>query len=751
MKKRKLVLCSLVSLIMVFVMAVPMTVSAASKAAKIGDAEYATLEAAVAAAKDGDTVSLLNSVSLDKDLMIEKKITLNLAGETILANANIQVEGQLNITDTNGGKIILQRDKASETNDSTSIIAAGSAAKVTLDQGSVLVLDSSFRTGYAFYARDGGTIVVNGGKVDSLDAALTGNNTTGDMNFEVNGGTLSAARGPAIYMPGQITLKITDGTLNGGISLRMGQVQISGGTINAATEKLDAPGEYYSYSGNAWLPDALYVFGGTYTSKSGNDLNLQITGGTFNCANGQGSGIAIYDIGRTAQKMETSISGNTVVKTNAKDRKAYQVLSLADIGVDNPKNGYGNTEYTGKVESTVSGGTFSSSPVEYVVADKIAIELTSGQNTNYYVGNEKEIQAIAKNAKSGDAIDILKGTVKLDIATGGVKVSNSGGSVIVNNKEVKQNDTITTSDRDLFGENKNVRYAGDTRYETALKAADALKKSLAVEQFENIIVADGNNYPDALAGNYLAKKKNAPLILVNRDAGSEKTIKAYIDKNLKKDGTVYILGGEGAVTARFEKSLNGTDVKRLGGTSRYDTNIEILKAAGVDQEDLLVCTGEDFADSLSASAAGKPILLTAKSGVNDVQKKYLDTLKIKDVYLIGGTGVVSDKTADQMKAYDQDKKVDRVAGTDRYLTSVAVAKEFCAKDCDTVVLAYARNFPDGLSGGPLALSLEAPLLLVDQSNAQAAADYAKNAGVKKAVVLGGPVLIPDSVVNKIVQ
>ena len=106
----------------------------------------------------------------------------------------------------------------------------------------------SFRTGYAFYARDGGTIVINGGTVDAQDAALTGNNTTGDMNFEVNGGVLTAKQGPAIYMPGQISLKITGGTLNGGISLRMGHVVISGGTINAATDNLDDQ-SYYAYSG----------------------------------------------------------------------------------------------------------------------------------------------------------------------------------------------------------------------------------------------------------------------------------------------------------------------------------------------------------------------------------------------------------------------------------------------------------------------------------------------------------------------
>lgn len=142
---------------------------------------------------------MLASTSIDKNLIIQKDITLNLAGQTLLANANIQAEKQLNITDTNGGKIILQQDKTQKGNNSVSVISKGSDAKITLEKGSVLVV-GSFDTGYAFYARDGGTIIVNGGTVEAQDAALRGNNTTGDMNFEVNGGTLICKRGPAIYM-----------------------------------------------------------------------------------------------------------------------------------------------------------------------------------------------------------------------------------------------------------------------------------------------------------------------------------------------------------------------------------------------------------------------------------------------------------------------------------------------------------------------------------------------------------------------
>ena len=106
--------------------------------------------------------------------------------------------------------------------------------------------------------------------------------------------------------------------------------------------------------------------------------------------------------------------------------------------------------------------------------------------------------------------------------------------------------------RDLFAKSDVVRFAGDTRYDTALNTADALKKNAWVSiKFSYIIVADGNNYPDALAGSYLAKVKNAPLILVDRSVASEEVIGGYIKKNLEAKGTVYLLGGKDVVTERF--------------------------------------------------------------------------------------------------------------------------------------------------------------------------------------------------------
>ena len=310
----------------------------------------------------------------------------------------------------------------------------------------------------------------------------------------------------------------------------------------------------------------------------------------------------------------------------------------------------------------------------------------------------------------------------------------------------------TVTNKNASDVEKNiVRYAGDTRYETALKAADALKTSLEVKDFSSIIVADGNNYPDALAGSYLAKVKKAPLILVDRSVASEKMIGEYIEKNLSDEGTVYLLGGSDVVTERFEKSLKGIDVKRLAGDTRYETNLEILNEAKASKEDLLACTGEGFADSLSASAVGKPILLVDNRGLTKAQKTYLDKANVQDIYLIGGADVVSDKVGKELKSYDKDSKTERIAGDNRYKTSVAVAKAFFPDKCDTAVLAYGMKFPDGLAGGPLAISMGSPLLLVEDTAYADAKDYSQKTGINKLVVLGDTGVISDQTARAFFQ
>lgn len=289
------------------------------------------------------------------------------------------------------------------------------------------------------------------------------------------------------------------------------------------------------------------------------------------------------------------------------------------------------------------------------------------------------------------------------------------------------------------------RYSGNNRYETAFAVADALKEQQGVDKFENIIVAYGDNYADALAGSYLAKVKNAPILVVN--SRMESYVKDYIDENTSKAGTIYLLGGEGVVSRNFANSLtsSGYNVKRLGGANRYETNMSILRESGVTNEDILVCSASSFADSLSASAVGKPILLVNTS-LYDEQKDLLSTFDTDRFYLIGGTGAVTASVGTELRQYGT---VERVAGDNRYATSKAIADKFFHDGSVTAVIASGDDFPDGLTGGPLAMSLSSPLLLVNERNTASAAEYVSDHALGVITIVGGTGAVSGDAANAI--
>ncbi|MBQ8856881.1 MAG: cell wall-binding repeat-containing protein [Lachnospiraceae bacterium] len=297
-----------------------------------------------------------------------------------------------------------------------------------------------------------------------------------------------------------------------------------------------------------------------------------------------------------------------------------------------------------------------------------------------------------------------------------------------------------------FEENEELqgvyRISGTTRYETGYKVADALKEELGVEKFDAVVVATGKNFADALAGSYLAVQKNAPIILTNGKDDNVAQLHEYIAANVAAGGKVYILGGEAAVPASVE-AIEGYDVVRLSGKSRYETNLAILAEAGIEGTELIVATGKTFADSLSASAAKLPILLVKPgTALSDEAKAIAEGMN--KFYIIGGEGAVSADIAAELAAYGE---VVRVSGKTRYETSVAVANTFFA-DVEKSVVASGKNFPDGLCGGPLAAAMNAPLILTADGKTDAAASYVADNEIESGYVLGGTgALADESVVD----
>lgn len=282
------------------------------------------------------------------------------------------------------------------------------------------------------------------------------------------------------------------------------------------------------------------------------------------------------------------------------------------------------------------------------------------------------------------------------------------------------------------------RVYGDTRFTTATKVADQLKTAHGLKLYNNIVVANSDEFADALSATALAVQKKAPILVVNKN--NEAGVKDYIAKNLVTDGTVYIIGGTGAVRESFEKSLKDCKVVRLGGANRYETNLKVLDELNMGNK-VMVASGLAYADALSASATGNPIMLVGKT-LTAEQKEYVKSLGSKSFYVIGGTSAISNSVASEFKG------AKRLSGDNRYETGIAIAKEFF-KSAKSVYIASVDAFPDGLTGGVLANKEGAPLLLVNENNTTQAADYVKSAGIKKVTAIGGTAAISDKALKSV--
>ncbi|MBQ0059212.1 MAG: cell wall-binding repeat-containing protein [Lachnospiraceae bacterium] len=285
------------------------------------------------------------------------------------------------------------------------------------------------------------------------------------------------------------------------------------------------------------------------------------------------------------------------------------------------------------------------------------------------------------------------------------------------------------------------RIQGQTRYDTSLAISTSLVETTAANGgLSGIVVASGDTYPDALAGDYLASVYDAPMVLTN--ASNYWNTLQYANQNLVEQGNVFLLGGVNSLSKDFEDTLvkAGFNVERLGGQDRYDTNLKILKRVYQEGNELFVCTGKNFADSLSVSSLEKPILLVDNDGgLTEDQKNFLEGACAGQIYIIGGTGAVSEAIEAEIKelGYEADGRVCRLYGSTRYETAKVVNDYFFGDTFSTAYLVSGNNFPDGLSVGPLAAAEQAPIFLVNDDEARNIRQYMLDAGVSQVNFIGG--------------
>jgi len=251
------------------------------------------------------------------------------------------------------------------------------------------------------------------------------------------------------------------------------------------------------------------------------------------------------------------------------------------------------------------------------------------------------------------------------------------------------------------------RLAGSNRYSTS-----CVVSAKGWETSNVVVIARGDNFPDALAGAVLAHKNSCPILLTE-----SATLTGETEAEIKRLSAtrVIVLGGTGAISSTVEQKLSqlGLSVTRISGGDRYDTAAKIALEVGSPSRTAIIATGENFADALAISsysaANQKPILLVKKDFLPKATEDALSDLNISSVIIVGGTGAVSQAVEDALIA--KDITVTRIAGADRYDTAYKIVSQYFASP-ENVYITRGDNFPDALSAAPLASKNSSPLLLV---------------------------------------
>lgn len=286
------------------------------------------------------------------------------------------------------------------------------------------------------------------------------------------------------------------------------------------------------------------------------------------------------------------------------------------------------------------------------------------------------------------------------------------------------------------------RIWGNDRYDTAIE----ISKSGWTDGSEYAVIANGENFPDALSAAPLAKKYNAPILLnsgENLDSRVEKELKRL---NVKK---LFIIGGTAVVPSSVEKRLSQVNIEtiRLYGQDRYETAVKVAEQLGFNGE-LAIASGENFPDAMSmapiAAQKGMPIILTSGKNLPNSVAKYIKDKKIKKTYVIGGNDVVSDNIFNTLP------NAERLYGDSRYDTNIAVLKKFENElHLNNIYLSNGENFPDALAGSALAAKNSSAVILVSSYFGEVTGNFlsSKLTSFNTANILGGTGVVDDILVQ----
>ena len=353
----------------------PVEALAETKVAKVGDAEYATLQEAINAATAGQTVKLVANTAEDIKIPADKDITLDL-GNSTLTNKNGDT-----ITVALGATLTVTGNGESADEDGS----AGTVDNITNGKADIV---------------NNGTVILNGGWYlrSSEDGAGPSNPGTNSYYNILNHGEMTINNETVVMQTGKYSSLIVNGYYDyaGGSNPRQNYVV----GINQAAPKLT-------------INDGGFV-GGVNTIKNDDGGKLIINGGGF----GNEEGCAVMN-----NNTATINGGRFIAKGNYVLYSRY-INDTVNTGKLTVTDGQfeGNLAQINNAPIAISGGTFTTDPTAYLAEGYMSPKV----GDSYKVGLETDAVAQIGDNKYTTLQDAFKAatdgaTVKLltDVRTDG--------------------------------------------------------------------------------------------------------------------------------------------------------------------------------------------------------------------------------------------------------------------------------------------------------------------------------------------
>lgn len=289
----------------------------------------------------------------------------------------------------------------------------------------------------------------------------------------------------------------------------------------------------------------------------------------------------------------------------------------------------------------------------YRTAEQVSRRWSSGVGVVYVASGDTYADALTASARAGvyDAPVLLAQPDRVPNDTRAAmtrlrpaRVVVVGGTGAIDNATAQELADLTTT-------GNLQRVSGADRYTTAARMA-----SYYPAGGRSVILASGQNFPDAIAGAALAGHWRVPLLLTRQDRLDSPTI---AELQRLRPTNITVLGGGSAISTDVARQAASYSTskgwERLSGGDRYDTSEAVAGKFPADRSTGYVASGQDFPDALVGAALagrqGTPIVLAQRDRVPEASSRALTRVNPRAMDVIGGTGAITEANRERLSDY----------------------------------------------------------------------------------------------------